>query len=180
VRGVLAVGGVPAAVPLPPPPGPKKTSETKIVVLAVVLVVVVIAAGVGLLVYLTLSTPLQGGGPPGQAPAVVATIQASASGVWDATLAVSRSTSLSSFRITVVNETTGAILIPETDLTATFTRTAGGVTVSYRDLAGSGQNQMNTGDAIRVSGVVANNHYSVNLVWRPTGAIVYSFVVPPA
>lgn len=180
MRGLLLVGGVPpAAAPPPPPPGARKASETKIVLLAVVIVVVVIAAGLGALVYLTLSTPLQGGGS-GQPPAIATTIRTTASGVWDATLAVSRSASLSSFRIIVINETSGAILIAETDLTATFTRTVGGVTVSYRDLAGAGQNQMNTGDQIRVGGVVGSDHYSVNLLWRPTEAILCSFVVPPA
>jgi len=96
--------------------------------------------------------------------------------IWEVQVTVDRPSPLSSFQVLLRNETSGSTCIPQTDLSATFSATcSAGVTLSFNDIAGS--NQMTTGDLFRLTGVTGANSYTLQVVWKPTSAVIASELI---
>jgi len=144
-----------------------------------VAITVVLAA-----VLYVMVTGLIGGGGGTAPPAVTFSAESGAAGVWTAQVQVSRAVGFGSYQVSFVNETSGAICGAQADLTATLSMQCGSggtaVTMVFQDLASPSAQQLNSGDKFRISGVYGSNHYTVNLVWKPTGAIIKSVTVPTA
>ena len=151
----------------------EKAVSPVIATILMVAITVVLAA-----VLYVMVTGLIGGGGGTAAPALTFTTDTPSAGVWTAEVAVSRAVGLSSYKISLINMTSGAIIIPETALTNTFSQTAAGVTLAFQDIASPSSQQLNGGDKFRLSGIVSPHRYTLNIVWTASGAIIQSVNLP--
>ena len=161
----------------------EKAVSPVIATILMVAITVVLAA-----VLYVMVTGLIGGGGGTAPPAITFSADSPSTGVWEAEIQVSRASGWGSYRISLTNETVGAASggvcgTGEVDLTDTLSIVCPGggsaATLSYRDLASPASDQLNSGDKFRVTNVFGTNKYNVNIVWKVSGAIIKSVLLPP-
>jgi len=144
------------------------------------ILMVAISVVLAAVLYVMATSLFQGGATT--IPPTIEFVTSSAGGdVWIAQVQAGRSEGLSNFRISMVNETSSEMCVPETDLFPGLTSDCGGgVTLTFQDLASPGSSALNGGDAFRVSGITTGNFYTINVVWKSTGGIIKSVTLPPS